>query len=145
MNLTTIELQNSTDSDLEHYQNILKKDFDSQQKQIELLVSKLVHNAIKVTQVKVTIVYIDPEYEYNDEGYRQNNIMVYFKNCEDYFDDDEPEGKLQTLIDDNMETLATMLKKAVSFEVSDLEAQFGPIYNTPAKKKSKIFGKIKTS
>lgn len=145
MKITTLELQNSTDSELEHYQTLLKKEFDSQQKQVEILISKLVHNALKSTQAKVTTVFIDPKYEYNDEGYSQNNIMVYFESHEDCFDEDEPKGKLQRLIDDNMEFLATMLKKELSFEVSDLESQFGTIYNSSAKNKSKIFGKIKSS
>lgn len=143
MNTTLLDLQNSTDAELEYYQTLLKKEFDSQQKQVALLVSKIVHSAIKTTQAKVSSVSIDPQYEYNDEGYSQNNIMVYFKSHDDYFDEDEPEGQLRRLIDTNMKILAKMLKEPLDFEVSDLEQQFGPIYNTSTKKKSKIFGKIK--
>lgn len=138
--ITTDELKNASPAFLSDLQIQLKQYFDAHQSVVCALVEKVVYDQIQAANIKIRNVEVRPTYEYNDEGYSFNNVMVSFNGYEEhYYDDDEPKGQLQTNIDNALENLAPMLKDDMSIDVADLQRKFGVI---ETKKKSKVFGKI---
>lgn len=138
--ITTDELKNASPAFLSDLQIQLKQYFDVHQSVVCALVEKVVYDQIQAAHIRLEKVEIRPTYEYNDEGYSFNNIMVSFNGYEeDYYDDEDPKGQLQINIDNALENLAPMLKDDMSIDVADLQRKFGII---ETKKKSKVFGKI---
>jgi len=117
----------------------LKSIFDEHQKAVVALVGKVVHQQLILNPADVSEINIRPNYEYNDEGYAFSNVMVQFEDYDEYYEDEKE--NLQAKIDDALAELAPMLKNDVSFQVSDLVRDFGPL--TAKKKEPKKFGKIR--
>jgi hypothetical protein len=138
--ITPDELKNASPALLADLQVQLKQYFDAHQAVVQALVEKVVYDQIQIHRVRVNTVEVRPSYEYNDEGYAFNNVMVSFNGYEDdYYDDDEPKSKLQSSIDNALGELAPMLKEDFEIDVRELEQKFGTI---ETKKKSKVFGSI---
>lgn len=141
--ITPDELKNASPALLADLQIQLKQYFDAHQSVVRSLVEKVVYDQIQLARVRIETVNIRPSYEYNDEGYAFNNVMVNFNDYEeDYYDEDEPKGQLQSNIYDALSQLAPMFKDDLNIDVAELQKKFGTI---ELKKKSRVFGNISKS
>lgn len=110
-----------------------------QQEMLKIMLEQKVFEAYDKFKPAIEKVIIDPAYQYNDEGYRLENAMVWVDNWTDPCYQDDNISKFQQYLDESLVDISPLMKHVIELDVATLISQYGPKKDLKSSNKSQRY------